>query len=284
MKEADKNPFLTFAPPGHFYSPLPDGQDIEKRKDIIFQKKTYFPGIRLNIDRQLQLLDEFETYYKEQPFPEQKKDNLRYYYDNGWYVYCDGVVLYSMIRHLKPRVIIEIGSGFSSCNILDTNELFFNNTIDCTFIEPYPQRLYQNIKEEDKERAAIISKNLQEVPLDEFSRLKAGDILFIDSTHVAKVGSDVNYIFFEILPRLAQGVYVHFHDIFHSFEYPAGWYRDGRAWNESYVLRAFLQYNSAFEIVFFNSYLSTTFEEIFKNKMPLCLKNTGGSIWLKKTT
>jgi len=106
--------------------------------------------------------------------------------------------------------------------------------------------------------------------------------LFIDSTHVAKFNSDVNYVFHKILPALASGVYIHFHDVFYPFEYPREWLLKGWAWNEQYMLRAFLEYNNDFKIVLFNTYLENKYEQDLKNRFPLLYKNTGGSIWVKK--
>jgi hypothetical protein len=87
---------------------------------------------------------------------------------------------------------------------------------------------------------------------------------------------------FEILPMLAPGVLIHFHDIFWPFEYPPAWIEEGRAWNEAYVLRAFLQYNSEFEILLFADYLHRVYGDWFERHMPLYRKNTGGNIWLRK--
>ncbi|HKW95839.1 MAG TPA: class I SAM-dependent methyltransferase, partial [Methylomirabilota bacterium] len=115
-----------------------------------------------------------------------------------------------------------------------------------------------------------------------FRELDESDILFIDSTHVVKLGSDVNYIFREILPSLRVGVYVHFHDVFYPFEYPAAWHREGRAWTEAYLLRSFLTFNSAYEIVLYNTFLEHFHREEFARHMPLCLENEGGSIWLRR--
>jgi hypothetical protein len=92
------------------------------------------------------------------------------------------------------------------------------------------------------------------------------------------VGSDVNHIFFNILPALRPGVRVHFHDVFYPFEYPEDWVLNGRSWSEAYVLRAFLQFNAAFEIELFPNYLVHFHEAFFKQHMPLCLKNPGWSI------
>ncbi len=107
-------------------------------------------------------------------------------------------------------------------------------------------------------RHRLIEQRLQDVPLSEFQDLRENDVLFVDSTHVAKLGSDVLRIFFEILPGLAPGVYVHVHDIFWPFEYPEPWIAEGRAWTETYLLRAFLQFNSAFRIVLFSDLVFAT--------------------------
>src|SRR5262249_2642609 len=193
------------------------------------------------------------------------------------------IVLYCMIRHVRPRRIVEIGSGYSSCAMLDVNELFFDNSINCTFIDPYPQLLRDLIKESDQERVRILGEKVQEVDIDIFCELTAPDILFIDSSHVVKTGSDVNYIIFKVLPLLQEGVHIHVHDIFYPFEYPPEWVYEGRAWNEAYLLRAFMQYNGAFEIEFFNSFLIDKHREIFETTMPLCLKGIGANLWLRKT-
>ncbi len=124
------------------------------------------------------------------------------------------------------------GSGYSSCLILDTNELFFDNAISCTFIEPYPGRLLSLLKEEDQKHYQLIQKNLQDIELTSFKELSPNDILFVDSTHVSKTNSDVNYLLFNILPSLNSGVLIHFHDIFYPFEYPKKWVYEGRAWKK----------------------------------------------------
>ncbi len=274
---------ISFAPPGHFYSPLPSIDAVRGEEARLFAAAgREIAGVDMREAEQLALLRAFEPFYQEMPFGPDRKDGWRYYFENPAYSYSDAVFLYCMIRSCQPRHIIEVGSGFSSCVTLDTNERYFGNSIETTFVEPYPDLLHSLLKPGDRERARIIPARLQDVPLEEFDGLEANDILFIDSTHVAKIGSDVNYILFEILPRLSQGVYVHFHDIFFPFEYPREWIYEGRAWNECYVLRAFLQYNSSFSIVLMNTFLQHFHRDYFADHMPLCLKNTGGSIWLRK--
>jgi hypothetical protein len=269
-------------PPGHFSSSITSIAEVRENDKKIFRVPRLIPGIDLNEDEQMQFFEAFKEYYKDLPFGEKKTEGLRYYFDNPSYSYSDAICLYAMIRHVRPKNIIEIGSGHSSCVTLDTNELFCENTIVCTFIDPYPENLLSLITKADKSKVAIVPAKLQEVALEMFSSLRENDILFVDSTHVSKIYSDVNYLFFEILPCLNSGVLIHFHDIFYPFEYPRAWIYEGRVWNEGYLLHAFLQYNTSFKIIFFNTFLEIFFEEKFKASMPLCLKNPGGSIWLRK--
>ncbi len=269
--------------PGHFYSPIPSIDELREQEDKLFNNiPEDIPGVNLRKKEQLDLVKNFETYYEEMPFQSQKTDNRRYFFENPAYSYSDAIFLYCMIRHAKPNKIIEVGSGYSSCVSLDTNELFFDNEISTTFIEPYPKLFLSLINEEDNKRIKLMPNVLQDISLEEFSALEENDILFIDSTHVSKTGSDVNYIFSKILPALSKGVYIHFHDIFYPFEYPKKWVYENRAWNEIYMLRAFLEYNDTFEIVLFNTFLEYFYTDYFEEHMPLCLKNPGGSIWLRK--
>lgn len=271
--------FFNFAKPGHFYSPIPSIEDIINYKIKEIPKE--LPGIDLNIEEQLEFLKSFEKYYNEIPFHENKLNGLRYYFSNPNYTYSDAIFLYCMIRKLRPKRIIEVGSGYSSCVILDTNELFFKDKIQC-FFNPFTDLLISLIKETDKSKINIISKNLQSIDVNFFKILSGNDILLIDSTHVSKFNSDVNYIIHRILPYLERGVYIHFHDIIYPFEYPQKWLLEGRAWNEQYLLRAFLEYNGVFKIVFFNTYLEFFYKDIFVKKFPLALKNLGGSLWIRK--
>jgi hypothetical protein len=126
----------------------------------------------------------------------------------------------------------------------------------------------------------VVDALAQDVPLPEFSKLAAGDMLFIDSSHVAKTGSDVNFLVFEVLPILQPGVIVHVHDILWPFEYPQEWVVKLRwSWNEAYLLRAFLQFNTAFEIMLFNSYVGERRRSFLEKRMPLAL-SIGGLVWL----
>jgi predicted O-methyltransferase YrrM len=269
-----------FFPPGHYYSAIPS---MEDREIFLAQRLTEqeILGINQQAERQFDLLKQFRDYYEECPFGDEKSGELRYYYVNPSYSYTDALTLYSMLRTFQPHQIIEIGSGYSSAAMLDTAERFLDDRVHFTFIEPYPQLLHSLLKEKDKKHT-ILGVKLQDVDKDIFRSLEANDILFVDSTHVSKLGSDVNRIMFEILPILKQGVLVHFHDIFWPFEYPSDWVKKGFAWNEAYLLRAFLEFNENFEVLFFSSFLHHYHRAWFEEHMPLCLKNAGGNIWLRR--
>jgi hypothetical protein len=241
------------------------------------------PSVDLRERAQLDLLQQFSSYYEELPFSEKFNGSTRYYYENGgWFGQHDAIILYCALRHFKPRRIIEIGSGFSSAVMLDTSELFLNNQVAFTFVEPYADRLMQIMRPEDKRAYRIIKEPVQQVPVEVFQELTESDILFIDSSHVAKIGSDVCHNLFNILPRLHAGVIVHFHDIFWPFEYPKQWIMEGISWNEAYFLRAFLQNNATFEILLFSSFLECFHRRALKSAMPLLLKSNGSSFWIRK--
>lgn len=277
--------FVTSYPPGHFYSPLPSTAEIRRIADRVWNNDPLsILGINLRIREQQRLFAKFIKYYAEMPFSEQKKDGYRYYFDNIHFCHADAIILYCMMREFRPNRVIEVGSGFSSCVMLDTNQYFLETSTKFTFIEPYPERLLKHVTEEDSRQIRLFNAFVQDVEVEVFKELQANDILFLDCSHVGKIGSDVLHLLFEILPCLAPGVIIHFHDIFYPFEYPRQWVETSkRAWNETYFVRAFLQFNSAFEILYFNNYLGKMHKVMLEKHMPMTLHNIGGSLWLKKT-
>ena len=269
-------------PAGHYYSPIPDRNEvltyINSRKPLEMQ----LPDIDINKDGQLRLLNEYSEFYKELPFPDEQKSDFRYFFNNKYFSYSDAIFLYSFLRKHKPKRIIEIGSGFSSAVILDTVDRFFSYRPEITFIEPYPDRLKSLLRSDDEGRVRIIDKKLQEISSGLFESLESGDFLFIDSSHIVKCGSDLQLLIFDIFPLLPSGVFVHFHDVFYPFDYPSEWLKKGRYWNENYFLRAFLAHNCEWRIYFFNTYATFAFSDFIKEKMPLCLKNSGGSLYIQR--
>lgn len=293
LADRDNLRYIRLVPPGHFYSPLLDIREIDAQAQRLFDKTVReIPGIRLNHEEQLRLLQDFAALYDECPFPETRGPSARYFLDNEYFSYGDGITLYSFLRHYHPQRIIEIGSGFSSAAMLDVNERFFGGSIQCTFVEPYPERLQGLMTADDTTRHTVLKQKVQDVDLEIFDALGADDILFVDSSHVAKTGSDVCHLFSTVLPRLRQGVIIHFHDITWPFEYPRNWIETGMSWNEAYFLKAFLQYNSAFQIVYFCSFIEAVGRELLAKSMPLALKAatqtsplvtpSNSSLWLRK--
>jgi methyltransferase family protein len=269
--------------PGHFFSPVPSIADIEALRGTLDRAPpASLPGIELRLEEQRGLLEKFRGFYDEQPFAAERGHTTRYWFENPSFGYADALALYSMLRYLEPNHILEVGAGPSSCVILDTCERFLDWGPRHTLIEPYPVHLLSLFRVGDLDRVHLLDKKVQDVPVAQFQELGANDILFIDSTHVSKLNSDVNYVFFEIFPALQPGVYVHLHDIFYPFEYPLGWAEEGRGWNEAYLLRAYLANNDEFEIVLFNNLIWQHFEDVLDRDFPLWLRNPGASIWLRK--
>ena len=269
-------------PPGHFYSPIPDIDEVRRREQVVFDRtRPEIPGIDLQWDRQIALLNELAQFYGDLPFDAEPTPHCRYHYNNQTFCQGDAITLYAMLRKLRPQRVVEVGSGFSSAVMLDTAERFVPET-RFTFIEPYPERLQSLMRPGDAAKARLFSTGVIDVDRAVFDELESGDILFIDSSHVAKAGSDVGYLIFEIVPRLRPGVYVHFHDIFYPFEYPAEWVLRGWSWNEAYLVRAFLQFNPVFQIEFWGSALAQHHRELLAERMPRVLENVGASLWLRR--
>lgn len=267
-----------------YYSPLPDLQEVERRADELFSKKRtdLGPSIDLRVEHQIALLRELAGYYGDFDWPDQPGHDHRFYLNNGFFLAADALALHACLRHYRPNRVIEIGAGFSTALMLDVDDRFLGKSLDFTVVEPEPDRLQQLLRPEDNDRLKLLRARAQDVPLGLFDDLEPNDFLFIDSSHVAKVGSDVNHLLFEVIPRLAPGVIVHIHDIMWPFEYPKAWILEGRAWNEAYMVRAFLQYNASFQILLFNNFAGYCLTDLVRELMPRFLENKGGSLWLRK--
>lgn len=274
-----------FALPGHYYSPIPDLEAVKVRLGRMNRFSPDIPpGINLDPASMVRFWHELVPFIVDMPFKDHAEDSdFRYHYINNMYSYGDATIYFGILSKYRPKQIVEIGSGHSSALVLDTIDLLMTET-KTTFIEPYPNNLRKLIEGSySDEYVTIIEDKVQNVDLDIFKNLNENDILFIDSSHVAKTGSDLLYELFEILPILKPGVIVHFHDIFWPFEYPDKWLvQENRAWNEIYFLRAFLNYNEKFEILFFNDYFGRCHrDEALKYSTPF-VKNYGGGLWLRR--
>ena len=269
-----------FYKPGHFYSPIPDFEEVFNNRELIFNNTSkIIPGINLNEDTQLIFLQKLNNYFNQFPFTQEKKLPYHYYTQNPAFSFTDALTLFSILCYLQPKKVIEVGSGFSSALIYDTNVNFLDNSIQCQFIEPFPDTLQQIFSREEYSQLKLYEQKLQDISLSIFGTLTQNDILFIDSSHVCKIFSDVNYLFAKILPNLQPGVVIHIHDIHFPFEYPEAWVRERRAWNEAYILRSFLQFNSEFEILFWPSFMIQFHKNHWQKLVSREFDGTG-SIWL----
>jgi Methyltransferase domain len=243
--------------PVHFYQPIPDTRRID---DKTWHCDSALPGLELDVSGQLERLDLFRRTFASEydAIPTSRTSNPhQFYYENSYFGCVDPEMLYCNIRHFKPRKMVEVGSGFST--LLAAQAILKNERDDgghrceLTAIEPFPN---DTLRGGFDGLGRLVTERIQDVPLATFESLEANDILFLDSSHVLSISSDVQYEFLEVLPRLKPGVLVHIHDIFLPAEYPREWVMDRhRFWNEQYFLQAFLAFNSQFEVIWSGSYL-----------------------------
>lgn len=260
--------------PVHFYAPIPDTQSLP---ETLWNRPSELVGIEMNESLQLDLLrnhfskflNEYSTLSTEPP-PGQKRP----------FHGVDALVAYCMVRHFQSRLIIEVGSGFSSLVLAQGAAKNKNSTLIC--IDPFPGELLRNANSIPALQSLMETK-VQDIDVEFFSQLASGDILFIDSSHTVKIGGDVNYLLLEVLPRLNPGVIVHVHDIFLPFEYRRDWVMDEfRFWTEQYLLQAFLTFNSEFEVLLANYYLSHYHQEHLRAVFPDLPRWIGGSFWMRR--
>lgn len=262
--------------PVHFYSPVPqldalDEAVWERRydalpgiawseddaRDTLHALGRYGPEIRALIDRKAPGFDE----------------------SNRSFTGSDGWLLYAIVRARRPKRIIEVGSGMSTAIALHALEA--NGGGAFTAIEPFPNDMVTELAR--RQRIDLVVQPVQAVAYQVFEQLEAGDILFIDSSHVSKIGSDVNFEILQVLPRLKPGVMIHFHDIFLPYEYPESWVRDLHLfWNEQYLLAAFMAFNSDFRTYARSAVLAeepyaASYCEAFGE-----LARPGGSFWIER--
>jgi hypothetical protein len=251
--------------PNHYYEPIPDTNLLP---DKLWKTHSELPGLNINESRQIELLGEISGRYGREfnAFPKDRTAvDSEYYFDNGSFCGIDAGILHGIVRNSKPNQIFEIGSGFStfvSAKALLLNEKETGSKCELTAIEPYPNG---TLRAGFPGLARLERKLIQDVDSSVFRLLKANDILFIDSSHVLKIGSDVQYEYLEILPRLNKGVLVHCHDIFTPLEYPKEWiFKKRWFWTEQYLLQAFLAFNDSFEVFWAGSYMNLKHPELVR--------------------
>jgi predicted O-methyltransferase YrrM len=228
--------------PIHYYEPLPDFRQITAAATTIRRVSS---AIDFDLDGQRRLVRRLGDAYRSEL--EALAEAGSFDFQNEYFAGLDAAMYYALIRDLKPGKVIEIGSGMSTriaAQAIDRNR-GEGHRAELICIEPYPQpRLTR-----DMPAVTLITERVEKVPLATFDTLQPNDILFIDSSHALKFGGDVCREFLEILPRLSPGTWIHVHDIFFPHDYPAQWLMQQRlAFNEQYLLEAFLAYNRSFAV------------------------------------
>jgi hypothetical protein len=295
----ERNPWFNFfqrlglhVTPLHYYQPIPDTRALD---GAVWERPSKLVGLNMNDAAQLRLLERIHSHHAAEydAFPlEPTATPHEFYYNNSYFRSVDPELLYSIVRDFRPRRIIEIGSGittFLSAQAIRRNQQDDSAYIcNLTAIEPFPNK---TIRTGFPGLTALRSEPVQKTPLSLFEELEKNDILFIDSTHVLRIGSDVQYEILEIIPRLKPGVLVHLHDIFLPKEYPKEWvFKRHRFWTEQYVLQAFLAFNDAFEILWAGTYmhlnhsreLAAAFAS-YRRKLQEPDWVGPGSLWMRRT-
>ncbi len=253
--------------PSHFYFPVPK---LKSFQDKDWKACRPCAAVDFRLPEQIQRLKtDILPYSPEWTFPESLPNGKReFHFNNGFFERIDAEVAYSFVRHRKPNRIIEIGSG--NTTLVMAAALRKNaeegHPGELISIEPYPAPY---LKEGLAGLTELIEKPVQQVPLDLFRTLQHNDILFIDSSHVVSMDSDVLYEVLRILPEIAPGVLIHFHDIFTPLDYPEKFVMTNLCfWGEQYMLEAFLSFNCAFRVVWSSSAMQQFHPDVLRQAFP----------------
>lgn len=269
--------------PVHFYFPIPDTRELIR--DGVWDIETKMPGVEFNLEKQKSLLAELAEFGNEARWPSRAEARPgEYAHDAPTFGYTSALFLHTTVRRFKPARVIEVGCGWSTLVFQQALSLNAAAGKPCKYtgIDPFPPPMLPA----NPAGGTLHRKRIQDVDPQLFDELQSGDILFIDSSHVLNIGSDVRQIFLEIIPRLKPGVIIHIHDIQLPNEYPRDYALGQRwFWNEQYLLQAFLAFNSDFEILLAGHCLTTREQDflstIFAHYDPKAHPATG-SFWIRR--
>jgi hypothetical protein len=265
----------------HYYEPLVWAGDLPEEH---WRTDCYLAGWALDATAQLDLLQRFSDWRAELlELPRYECSGTRLSYDNPFFGAVDIDALYCMLRLLRPRRLVEVGSGASTLVAVTALARNASDGQACEHvcIEPFEAPWLERLG-----GPQVLRTRVEDVPAEVFAGLGDGDVLFIDSSHTVRPGGDVLHLLFRVLPRLAPGVSVHFHDIFLPGEYPREWVVDrGRRWHEQYLLAAFLAYNEEFEVRLALNWLLRTHPDELRRAFPALAgypEQAPGSFWIRR--
>lgn len=253
--------------PVHYYSPIPDTRGLDR---AVFENDFSLTGVAMNEEEQLRWLESVGGKYGEEFSPR----------ENSGLSLADSFMLYATLRERKPEMMVEIGSGESTRISLEALQKNKEEGHPCRFyaVEPYPGDYLRGI---DLSWFTLIEKNVEKTDLD---FLAGADVLFIDSSHVSRIGGDVNFEMLELVPRLKRGALIHWHDIMIPGNYWRDWTMEGnKFWNESYFLHAFLLFNSAFRVRWASRFMQERFFAQLQQAFPFVTEtHRNSSFWVER--
>ncbi len=264
--------------PNHYYWPLNDVPFLRQHPEVWI--RTRVPSdIDWDLDAQVNLLEETAPYFAElDDVPEgPPSDPGEYVWNNVALPRMDALAYYGIVRRLKPCRVIEVGAGWSSL-VLARAVAKNGDGCEVTLIDPEPP---WDVLGPLPPGWTLVESQVQLTDVSMFETLEAGDVLFFDGSHCVRTGSDVNWIFFEVLPRLAPGVWIHVHDLAWPWDYSVQWVLDeGLSWNEQYLVQAFLMGNRDYRVRFAVAMLPA----LRRDEMRAILSEVmfGVSLWMEK--
>lgn len=269
----------------HYYEPVPEYESIPVE---YFHTRQTFPGFEIDAATVSAILQTLSSHAGECQWPENKSAEGVYFSQNGSFGYSSAAILHSTIRSFHSRGVIEVGSGYSSLIILEAlKKNYPEGEFNFICIEPYPRPWLKEVAARNPGGMDLRAEKAETVDENMFLKLRENDILFIDSSHVSKLNSDVNYLYLHVLPRLAKGVVIHIHDIYIPYEYPRVHFYGKQKifWNEQYLLQAFLTNNENFEIIIPGYFVQTDMSDDFRKSFPHydpSKHRATSSFWLRK--
>ena len=273
-----------------YYSTLPVLKEIEATRSR-WDRPSALAGLNIDVplmtERLAGLADRWEADFRA------TAGNYRANQGKGFgpgYPAFDARTLFYMLREHKPSRYLEVGSGLSTyyATLAAKRNAEDGRQMSITCVEPYPFDALTSLPGFE-----LIQSFVQDVPVSRFEELEAGDVFMIDSTHALKIDSDVHYLFLEVLPRIAPGVFVHIHDVPFPYNtpFPADQWLFGERWpvywNEAMIVQSFLAFNDAFEVLLSVPMLRHADESVltarFDDYTPLAQDaNPPSSLWLRR--
>ena len=262
--------------PNHWGSPLNDVPFLREHPELWIRSEVP-RGIDWELDGQVRLLAELEPHFAELgDVPDDPAEPGRFAWENDAFPAGDALAYYGIVRRLEPRRVVEVGAGWSSL-VLGRAVAANERPCEVTLIDPEPRWA---VLGELPPAWSFVESPVQFTDLGIFESLEAGDVLFYDGSHCVRTAGDVNWIFFEVLPRLAPGVWIHVHDLGWPWDYPAQWVLDdGLSWNEEYFVQAFLMGNADYRVRLAVSMLASLRRDAVEDLRP---EFSGGSLWIEK--